>query len=198
MEMFENKKKGLYLGASIMVLVYAIYKLVELLLYFDFKYLVSYLPSFILYVALIVLGVLLIKKKNTLVVSIMIGVVTLVEGYWFVRGIINYIKYEHFSFFNLILDILRVSGPVFLTLISFADAKNKWPKLRNLWFVPMIASSAYLILFLLFYVVNYFGYDLANIFNSVAIEIFYLGGLVVYSLTLGNVEKITNLFKKLG
>lgn len=198
MEMIENKKKGLYLGASIMILVYAIYKLVELLLYFDVEYLASYIPSFILYVALIVLGILLIKKKNSLVVSIVIGIIALVEGYWYVRGIIDYFKYGHFSLFDLIVDTLRVGGPVFLTLISFADVKNKWPKLRNLWFVPMIASSSYLILFLLFYVVNYFGYDLANLFNSVAIEVFYLGGLVLYSLTLGNIDKITNLFKKLG
>ena len=45
MEKFDKLKKGLFVWSSSLILIFAVYKFVELIIYFDFEYFLNYLPS---------------------------------------------------------------------------------------------------------------------------------------------------------
>jgi hypothetical protein len=200
MENLEKLKKGLFFWSSSLILVFAVYKFVELIIYFDFEYFLNYLPSLIYYGAMIFLGIFLAGRKNSLPVSIFLLIIAIIEGYWMIMSIISLVKSDQlFSFYGFIwtiLYVLRLVSPTLLSIISFADWKNIWVKLKKLWIIPTVATLIYFIIYLVYYVVGYIGYDLSNLFLSLGIELLYYIGFVMFALTFANLEKIQKLLDK--
>lgn len=115
-------------------------------------------------------------------------------------SIISLVKSDQlFSFYGFIwtiLYVLRLVSPTLLSIISFADWKNIWVKLKKLWIIPTVATLIYFIIYLVYYVVGYIGYDLSNLFLSLGIELLYYIGFVMFALTFANLEKIQKLLDK--
>ena len=118
MENLEKLKKGLFFWSSSLILVFAVYKFVELIIYFDFEYFLNYLPSLIYYGAMIFLGIFLAGRKNSLPVSIFLFIIAIIEGYWMIMSIISLVKSDQlFSFYGFIWTILYVLWLVSPTLL---------------------------------------------------------------------------------
>lgn len=196
----EKIKKGLFVWSSSLILVFAVYKFVELVIYFDFEYFLSYLPSLVYYGAMIGLGIFLAARKNSLPISICLLIIALIEGYWMVMSIISLVKSEQlFSFYGfiwVILYVLRLISPTLLAIISFADWKNIWNKIKKMWIIPAATTFVYFIIYLAYYVIGYIGYDLSNLFLSLGIELVYYIGFVLFALTFANPEKLNKLLNK--
>lgn len=200
MEKLENLKKGLFVWSSSLILIFAVYKFVELIIYFDFEYFLNYLPSLVYYGAMIFLGIFLAARKNSLPISISLLIIALIEGYWMIMSIISLVKSDQlFSFYGfiwVILYVLRLISPTFLAIISFADWKKIWSKFKKLWVVPAIGTFIYFIIYLAYYVIGYIGYDLSNLFLSLGIELLYYIGFVMFALTFANLENLQKLLNK--
>lgn len=196
----EKLKKGLFVWSSSLILIFALYKFIELIIYFDFKYFLDYLPSLVYYGAMIVLGIFLARKKNSLPVSITLLIISLIEGYWSIMSIISLIKSDQllslYGFVWGILYLLRLIIPVVLTFISFIDWKSIGNKLKEMWIIPAAGTFIYFIIYLAYYVIGYIGYDLSSLFLSLGIELLYYIGIILLSLTFSNLEKIQKLLEK--
>lgn len=200
MENLENLKKGLFVWSSSLVLIFAVYKFVELIIYFNFEYFLDYLPSLVYYGAIIALGICLAARKNSLPVSISLLIVSIIEGYWMVMSIISLVKSEQllsfYGFIWVILYVLRLIAPITLTIVSFADWKKIWSKFRKMWFIPAITTFVYFVIYLCYYVIGYMGYDLSSLFLSLGIELLYYIGFILFALTFANLEKVQKLLDK--
>lgn len=196
----EKLKKGLFVWSSSLILIFALYKFIELIIYFDFKYFMDYLPSLVYYGSMLVLGIFLAGKKNSLPVSITLLIISLIEGYWSIMSIISLIKSDRllslYGFVWGILYLLRLIIPVILTFISFIDWKKVWSKLNVMWVIPATGTIIYFIIYLAYYVIGYIGYDLSSLFLSLGIELLYYIGIILLSLTFANLEKIQKLLEK--
>lgn len=196
----EKLKKGLFVWSSSLILIFALYKFIELIIYFDFKYFMDYLPSLVYYGSMLVLGIFLAGKKNSLPVSITLLIISLIEGYWSIMSIISLIKSDRllslYGFVWGILYLLRLIIPVILTFISFIDWKKVWSKLNVMWVIPATGTIIYFIIYLAYYVIGYIGYDLSSLFLSLGIELLYYIGIILLSLTFANLEKIQRLLEK--
>ena len=196
----EKLKKGLFVWSSSLILIFALYKFIELIIYFDFKYFMDYLPSLVYYGSMLVLGIFLAGKKNSLPVSITLLIISLIEGYWSIMSIISLIKSDQllslYGFVWGILYLLRLIIPVILTFISFIDWKKVWSKLNVMWVIPATGTIIYFIIYLAYYVIGYIGYDLSSLFLSLGIELLYYIGIILLSLTFANLEKIQKLLEK--
>ena len=200
MEKLDKLKKGLFVWSSSLILIFAVYKFVELIIYFDFEYFLNYLPSLVYYGAMIALGIFLAARKNSLPISISLLIIALVEGYWMVMSVISLVKSDQlFSFYGfiwVILYVLRLISPTTLAIISFADWKKIWDKIKKLWVIPAVGTLVYFIIYLAYYVVGYIGYDLSNLFLSLGIELLYYFGFVMFTLTFANLDNLQNLLNK--
>lgn len=200
MEKLDKLKKGLFVWSSSLILIFAVYKFVELIIYFDFEYFLNYLPSLVYYGAMIALGIFLAARKNSLPISISLLIIALVEGYWMVMSVISLVKSDQlFSFYGfiwVILYVLRLISPTMLAVISFADWKKIWDKIKKLWVIPAVGTLVYFIIYLAYYVVGYIGYDLSNLFLSLGIELLYYIGFVMFTLTFANLDNLQNLLNK--
>ena len=196
----EKLKKGLFVWSSSLILIFALYKFIELIIYFDFKYFMDYLPSLVYYGSMLVLGIFLARKKNSLPVSITLLIISLIEGYWSIMSIISLIKSDQllslYGFVWGILYLLRLIIPVILTFISFIDWKKVWSKLNVMRVIPATGTIIYFIIYLAYYVIGYIGYDLSSLFLSLGIELLYYIGIILLSLTFANLEKIQKLLEK--
>lgn len=196
----EKLKKGLFVWSSSLILIFALYKFIELIIYFDFKYFMDYLPSLVYYGSMLVLGIFLARRKNSLPVSITLLIISLIEGYWSIMSIISLIKSDRllslYGFVWGILYLLRLIIPVILTFISFIDWKKVWSKLNVMWVIPATGTFIYFIIYLAYYVIGYIGYDLSSLFLSLGIELLYYIGIILLSLTFANLEKIQKLLEK--
>lgn len=200
MEKLDKLKKGLFVWSSSLILIFAVYKFVELIIYFDFEYFLNYLPSLVYYGAMIALGIFLAARKNSLPISISLLIIALVEGYWMVMSVISLVKSDQlFSFYGfiwVILYVLRLISPTMLAVISFADWKKIWDKIKKLWVIPAVGTFVYFIIYLAYYVVGYIGYDLSNLFLSLGIELLYYIGFVMFTLTFANLDNLQKLLNK--
>ena len=200
MEKLDKLKKGLFVWSSSLILIFAVYKFVELIIYFDFEYFLNYLPSLVYYGAMIALGIFLAARKNSLPISISLLIIALVEGYWMVMSVISLVKSDQlFSFYGfiwVILYVLRLISPTTLAIISFADWKKIWDKIKKLWVIPAVGTFVYFIIYLAYYVVGYIGYDLSNLFLSLGIELLYYIGFVMFTLTFANLDNLQKLLNK--
>ena len=200
MEKLDKLKKGLFVWSSSLILIFAVYKFVELIIYFDFEYFLNYLPSLVYYGAMIALGIFLAARKNSLPISISLLIIALVEGYWMVMSVISLVKSDQlFSFYGfiwVILYVLRLISPTMLAVISFADWKKIWDKIKKLWVIPAVGTLVYFIIYLAYYVVGYIGYDLSNLFLSLGIELLYYIGFVMFTLTFANLDNLQILLNK--
>ncbi|MBO5121488.1 MAG: hypothetical protein J6C28_07390 [Bacilli bacterium] len=200
MEKLDKLKKGLFVWSSSLILIFAVYKFVELIIYFDFEYFLNYLPSLVYYGAMIALGIFLAARKNSLPISISLLIIALVEGYWMVMSVISLVKSDQlFSFYGfiwVILYVLRLISPTMLAVISFADWKKIWDKIKKLWVIPAVGTFVYFIIYLAYYVVGYIGYDLSNLFLSLGIELLYYIGFVMFTLTFANLDNLKKLLNK--
>lgn len=200
MEKLDKLKKGLFVWASSLILIFAVYKFVELIIYFDFEYFLNYLPSLVYYGAMIALGIFLAARKNSLPISISLLIIALIEGYWMVMSVISLVKSDQlFSFYGfiwVILYVLRLISPTMLAVISFADWKKIWDKIKKLWIIPAVGTFVYFIIYLAYYVVGYIGYDLSNLFLSLGIELLYYIGFVMFTLTFANLDNLQKLLNK--
>lgn len=200
MEKLDKLKKGLFVWSSSLILIFAVYKFVELIIYFDFEYFLNYLPSLVYYGAMIALGIFLAARKNSLPISISLLIIALVEGYWMVMSVISLVKSDQlFSFYGfiwVILYVLRLISPTMLAVISFADWKKIWDKIKKLWVIPAVGTLVYFIIYLAYYVVGYIGYDLSNLFLSLGIELLYYIGFVMFTLTFANLDNLQKLLNK--
>lgn len=196
----EKFKKGLFVWSSSLILIFAVYKFVELIIYSNFESFLHYLPSFIYFGAIIMLGICLAARKNSLPVSISFLIISLIEGYWMVMSIISLVKSDQllsfYGFVWVILYVLRLISPALMTVVSFADWKNIWTKVRKLWVIPALGTALYFVIYLCYYVVGFFGYDLSNLFLSLGIELLYYVGFVLFTLTFCNEEKLKKLLEK--
>ena len=200
MEKLDKLKKGLFVWSSSLILIFAVYKFVELIIYFDFEYFLNYLPSLVYYGAMIALGIFLAARKNSLPISISLLIIALVEGYWMVMSVISLVKSDQlFSFYGfiwVILYVLRLISPTMLAVISFVDWKKIWDKIKKLWVIPAVGTFVYFIIYLAYYVVGYIGYDLSNLFLSLGIELLYYIGFVMFTLTFANLDNLQKLLNK--
>lgn len=200
MDNLEKIKKGLFVWSSSLILIFAVYKFVELIIYFNFKYFLDYLPSLLYYGSMIALGICLAARKNSLPVSISLSIIAILEGYWMVMSIISLVKSDQlFSFYGfiwVILYLLRLVIPVVLALVSFAEWKKIWNKFKVMWIVPAIGTSIYFIIYLAYYVIGYIGYDLSSLFLSLGIELLYYIGIILLALTFANLDSLQKLLNK--
>ena len=196
----EKFKKGLFVWSSSLLLVFAVYKFVELIIYFDFEFILDYLPSFVYYGAIIALGICLAGRKNSLPACICLLIISLIEGYWMIMSIFTLVKSERlFSLYGIVWFILytiRLISPVMLTIVSFADWKNILVKVKKLWFIPAGLTFLYFIIYLAYYVIGYIGYDLTSLFLSLGIELLYYIGFVLFSASFADSEKLNKLLNK--
>lgn len=200
MDNLEKIKKGLFVWSSSLILIFAVYKFVELIIYFNFKYFFDYLPSLLYYGSMIALGICLAARKNSLPVSISLSIIAIIEGYWMVMSIISLVKSDQlFSFYGfiwVILYLLRLVIPVVLALVSFAEWKKIWNKFKVMWIVPAIGTLIYFIIYLAYYVIGYIGYDLSSLFLSLGIELLYYIGIILLALTFANLDSLQKLLNK--
>ena len=193
----EKLKKGLFVWSSSLILIFAIYRFIELFFYFDFKYILDYLPSIVYYGAIIAFGICLAARKNSLPICISLLIISLIEGYWMITSISYLIKSEQLlSIYGIvwaILYILKFISPVFLTVISFADLKNILGKVRKLWIVPAALVFLYFVIYLAYYIIVYIGYDLSSLLLSSGIELLYYIGFVMFALSFADLEKLKNV-----
>ena len=200
MDKLEKIKKGLFVWSSSLILIFAVYKFVELIIYFNFKYFLDYLPSLLYYGSMIALGICLAARKNSLPVSISLSIIAIIEGYWMVMSIISLVKSDQlfslYGFIWVILYLLRLVIPVVLALVSFAEWKKIWNKFKVMWIVPAIGTLIYFIIYLAYYVIGYIGYDLSSLFLSLGIELLYYIGIILLALTFANLDNLQKLLNK--
>ena len=118
-------------------------------------------------VPILVLSIMLLVKRNNLVIPISLGIVALVNFYWCIKEI-SYL-FEYFSINELLWfigSLLTFISPIFLALLSLMSYKKTSGDIGKLWFIPAVLEFLCMIIL----VVIYIGYGMFTDYIGFVIE----------------------------
>ena len=172
-----NSNQNYSVIAGCILLLYSLCYIVGMFfkdfMYFDFSH-------FVYVVSIVVLSIMLLLKKNNLVIPISLGVLSLNKLF----GLILSIKYAAYYPYILLLLYLSSSfftfvSSMFLTVISLISYKKKFNDITKLWFIPIIFEFLYTIIYMIIH----------GIFNNIGffvLQDIYCVGIAFVGLTLSS------------
>lgn len=146
---------------------------------FDFSYFVYIIP-------IIILCIMLLSKKNNVVIPISLGILSLGNLFWLIKEV-SYL-FEYFSIDNLFYVVayfFTFISPIFLAIISWSSYKKSSNDVGKLWFLPAVFEFLYMIILMI--IVSGYGMFADNIGFLIEHTI-YCVGIAFVGLALSSTD----------